>query len=149
MISIKKESLQKALEYCFISKLPDKEDGKNLWIRAIAEVEKKDGTSSYAYIEKDPDTLENKIKADFGKPVQINKIVSIHPFCYLDAGYIPEFKFKKGKDEAKAIEERRIFLDNITGVNHKGKKLKELDSEILSLSIKKQLRIEKSANHAE
>lgn len=141
----KEKSLQRALEYCFITSLPKKEDGKNLWIRAIAEAEKRDGTHCYVYVEKSFETLENVIKADFGSVAQIVKIIEYYPFSYLDGSYIPEFKNKKKGELSKKrdIEDRVLYLKNYAKKECDGMTLKELDKEILKFAIYKQLSFEK------
>ena len=148
MMGVKEKSLQKALEYCFLTEIPEEENKKNIWIRAIAEVQKKDGSFSYVYAEKDSETLKNTIKVDFGRMVQIHKVIKYHPFCYLDAIYMPVFKYNDAKDEAKAIKERVAFLDATSDKKHDKMSLKELNQEVLKRAIKKQLNVEKGADYA-
>ena len=141
----KEKSLQRALEYCFITSLPEKADGENLWIRAIAEVEKRDGTHSYVYVEKSYKTLENRIVADFGSVSQIVEVIEYYPFSYLDGSYIPEFKSKKKGESSKKqdIEDRVLYLKNYAKRDCEGMTQKELDKEILKFAIYKQLSFEK------
>ena len=59
--NIKETSLVGALSYFLLRDLPEKDNGENIWVKALALVKKKDGSESYVYVAKDPKTLDNKI----------------------------------------------------------------------------------------
>lgn len=134
--NIKSTSLMECLKWARIPSLPDKDDKSNVWIRAIALVEKMDGTESYVALVKD-DALESKIAKDFGSVSIIRKIKSVHPYVYLLSEFVPEFKSKKK-------EERIEFIKKEYGNKDLSElSIKELDKIVISIAIQRQLRKEK------
>lgn len=133
------ESLLDALQYCSLRKLPEVEDGENVWIRAIAKIAKADGQMYYAYVEKD-DKLQNKIVKDFGPISALVRVVEYYPFSYLKPAFMPKFKgkSKEGKEERIAYLTRYDKDLNLDGLS-----VKELDKMIMLGAIKKQMEQEK------
>lgn len=130
------ESLLDALQYCSLRKLPEIEDGENVWIRAIARVAKADGQMYYAYVEKD-DNMQNKIVKDFGSISAIVRVVDYYPFSYLKPAFMPKFKGNKK-------EERIAYLTRYNkDVDYSNYSVKELDKLIMLGAIKKQMEQEK------
>jgi hypothetical protein len=130
------ESLLDALQYCSLRKLPEVEDGENVWIRAIARVAKADGQMYYAYVEKD-DNMQNKIVKDFGSISAIVRIVDYYPFSYLKPAFMPKFKGNKK-------EERIAYLTRYNkDLDYSNYSVKELDKLIMLGAIKKQMEQEK------
>ena len=130
--NIERESLVSALAYCSLRDLPEIDKGEEVWIYAVAKVEKSDGSSSYVLVEKD-DNGENRFLKDFGSISSIRKIVSYHPYVFLKAAYLPKFKTEKK-------EERIEYLNRMLGSerNFTTMPKKELDTIILNLAIKNQ-----------
>ena len=133
------ESLLDALQYCSLRKLPEVEDGENVWIRAIAKIAKADGQMYYAYVEKD-DKMQNKIVKDFGPISALVRVVEYYPFSYLKPAFMPKFKgkSKEGKEERIAYLTRYDKDLNLDGLS-----VKELDIMIMLGAIKKQMEREK------
>lgn len=130
------ESLLDALQYCSLRKLPEVEDGENVWVRAIAKIAKADGQMYYAYVEKD-DKLQNKIIKDFGPISALVRIVEYYPFSYLKPAFMPKFKGNKK-------EERIAYLTRYNkDIDYSNYSVKELDKLIMLGAIKKQMEQEK------
>lgn len=130
------ESLLDALQYCSLRRLPDVEDGENVWIRAIAKIAKADGQMYYAYVEKD-DKLQNKIIKDFGPISALVRVVEYYPFSYLKPAFMPKFKGNKK-------EERIAYLTRYNkDLDYSHYSVKELDKLIMLGAIKKQMEQEK------
>ena len=126
------ESLLDALQYCSLRKLPEVEDGENVWIRAIAKVAKADGQMYYAYVEKD-DKMQNKIVKDFGPISALVRVVEYYPFSYLKPAFMPKFKGNKK-------EERIAYLTRYNkDLDYSNYSVKELDRLIMLGAIKKQM----------
>lgn len=139
MIGIKERSLSEALSYCFLSSLPEVENKKDIWIRGIALVQRRNNTKSYVYVERDPETMEVLIKKDFGSVSSIVDILECYPFLYLDANFIPEFKDN---------ETRISYLNTkLPDMDFSSMKKKELDKQILKICIKEQLAKDKNIEH--
>lgn len=130
--NIERESLVSAMAYCSLRDLPDVDNGEEIWIHALAKVEKTDGSTSYVLVSK-VDASSHRIIKDFGTISSIRKIVSYHPYSFLKASYLPKFKTEKK-------EERLSYLDKWgeKGVNYASMSKKELDLEILNIAIKNQ-----------
>lgn len=132
----KNKSLIDALANLGVRALPEKDNGEDIWLKAIALVTKRDGTRSYVAVEKKPTTLENVIVKDYGSIAQIVKIEEYYPYSFLKANYIPTFK-------TKSKEERIVFLSKYTKQDYSTMTLKELDKEVLKRAIITQLNNDK------
>lgn len=131
---VKEMSLIECLKWCDVAKLPEKDDGENIWIKAIALVQKADGSENYVAMMKDKD-LKNKIVKDFGSVSIVKNVVEIYPYSYLLSAYMPEFKTKKK-------EERIAYLVKCNGGNAEELAeltLKELDKKVVNHAIKNQI----------
>ena len=133
MVVSKKDSLISALSYFLLRELPEKDNGENVWIKALALVKKKDGTESYVYVVKDAETLENVIAKDFGTSSAIFEIVEYYPFSFLKSSYVPTFKNQKKEDRIKYLTRYN------KNKNYSEMTLKELDKEIVRVGVEKQL----------
>lgn len=129
---IEKESLMQCLSWCALRELPQKYDGKNVYIKAVAKVKKADGSVGYMAIQKDKNGVDKYIK-DFGSVSVIREIMEIYPYLYLDAQYMPKFKTQKK-------EERIAMLSRLYNKNFDNMSLKELDREVLNHAIQMHLR---------
>lgn len=128
---IEKESLMQCLSWCALRELPQKHDGKNVYIKAVAKVKKADGSVGYMAIQKDKNGVDKYIK-DFGSVSVIREIMEIYPYLYLDAQYMPKFKTQKK-------EERIAMLSRLYNKDFSNMSLKELDREVLNHAIQMHL----------
>lgn len=128
---IEKESLMQCLSWCALRELPQKYDGKNVYIKAVAKVKKADGSVGYMAIQKDKNGADKYIK-DFGSVSVIREIMEIYPYLYLDAQYMPKFKTQKK-------EERIAMLSRLYNKDFTSMSLKELDKEVLNHAIQMHL----------
>ena len=132
------ESLFSCLAFCKLSQLPEKEDGKSVWISAVCRTKKNDGCHYYAYVERGKDG-KPKIMRDFGAVRAIVKMEEFYPIVYLDSSYVKKFK-KDEEGTARLIEHLKsegvkIDFENATR--------KDLDKENVKIAIQKQLADEK------
>ena len=132
------ESLFDCLAFCKLSQLPEKEDGKSVWLNAIAKTRKNDGCYYYCYVERGKDG-KPKIMRDFGAVRTIVKMEEFYPIVYLDSSYVKKFK-KDDEGTASLIEylkyeDVKIDFENATR--------KDLDKENIKVAIQKQLADEK------
>ena len=132
------ESMFDCLAFCKLSQLPEKEDGKSVWLNAIAKTRKNDGCYYYCYVERDKDG-KPKIMRDFGAVRTIVKIEEFYPIVYLDSSYVKKFK-KDEEGTASLIE----YLKSIgVKIDFENATRKDLDKENIKIAIQKQLADEK------
>ena len=132
------ESLFDCLAFCKLSQLPEKEDGKSVWVNAIAKTRKNDGCYYYCYVERDKDG-KPKIMRDFGAVRAIVKMEEFYPILYLDSSYVKKFK-KDEEGTASLIE----YLKSIgVKIDFENATRKDLDKENIKIAIQKQLADEK------
>lgn len=128
-----RESLIKALSYCSLRELPKLDSGEDVWIKALALVTKTDGSHCYVAIDKDPKTLKNRVKKDFGGTGAIVKYEEVYPYLYLSQEYMPKF-------HDKTKEARVKYLASIKpNVSWNQYSLKDLNDAILWIAIESQL----------
>lgn len=128
-----RESLIKALSYCSLRELPALDSGEDVWIKALALVTKTDGSRYYVAIEKDPKTLNNRVKKDFGGTGAIVEYNEVYPYLYLSQEYMPKF-------HDKTKEARVKYLESIKpNVSWNQYSLKYLNDAILGIAIESQL----------
>ena len=130
--NIERESLVSALAYCSLRDLPEIDNGEEVWIYAVAKVEKVDGSTSYALVEKD-DNGEDRILKDFGSISSIRSIVSYHPYVFLKPAYLPKFKGEKKEERIEYLNKKLSDGRDFAKMSKK-----ELDVIILNLAIKNQ-----------
>lgn len=133
MKSKTRASLIKALSYCSLRELPDADNGEDVWIKALALVTKTDGGNCYVAIEKEPKTLKNRVKKDFGGTGAIVEYNEFYPYLYLSQEYMPKFhdKTKDARIKYLASIEPNISWNQYS--------LKELNDTILGMAIESQL----------
>ena len=127
-----------ALAFCKLATLPDKADGKSVWISAIAKTKKNDGNFYYAYVERGKDGKPYVVK-DFGVVAAIIEYTEYYPIIYLDSSYL--MKAKKDEDgTAKLIEylKREGVVMDFENADRK-----DLDKENIKIAIVRQLADEK------
>jgi hypothetical protein len=129
---ILRESLIDALSWASLRELPEKDNGENIWIRALALVSKRDGSKAYVALVKGKDG-EDRIIRDFGSVSMIVKIEEIYAFEYLDSSYLPTFDSKKKEDKIKWLSMQR------PEVNYEEMSAKELNKAILHVAMQNQL----------
>lgn len=132
------ESLFSCLAFCKLSQLPEKEDGKSVWLNAIAKTRKNDGCYYYAYVERGKDG-KPKIMRDFGAVRAIVKMEEFYPIVYLDSSYVKKFK-KDEEGTEKLIEylkKEGVVMDYETADR------KAFDKENIKLAVQRQLIDEK------
>lgn len=100
--------------------LPDEYDpsSKLIWVLAVGETLKYDGSRSYALLEA-IDNKKYRVKRDFGSAAKIVKVLSIRPYMYLRDGCLPivhtlddvyKFFAKKDWNERGINEEPKNYL---------------------------------------
>jgi hypothetical protein len=134
---IKEESKLKALAYCGLREIPEKDNGTDFWLRALALVKKNDGTENYVYAERDLNTLEPRLIKDFGAVAMIHTVVEYYPYSYLKEQYMPKFKTQKKEERIKYLTtyDKNADFSEYT--------LKELDKEVMRRAARKQMDVEK------
>lgn len=138
--NIKDETLVDALSFCGVKELPEELKGKEVWIKAIALVTKRDGGQSYVAVERDSDGGK-KIVRDFGSLSPVAKIEKLYPYMYLSENDVPKFA-KDAKDEKIAwLEERDYKKEELEGLTPKG-----LDKIIINECVKVALNRNKKLN---
>lgn len=96
-------------------------------------VTKTDGSRCYVAIEKDPKTLNNRVKKDFGGTGAIVEYNEFYPYLYLSQEYMPKLA-DKSKD-AKVEYLSKIFPHK----NWSKCTVKELQNAIIGSAIMMQL----------
>ena len=138
MLNKTEQSMFDCLAFCKLSQLPEKEDGKSVWVNAIAKTRKNDGCYYYCYVERDKDG-KPKIMRDFGAVRTIVKIEEFYPIVYLDSSYVKKFK-KDDEGTASLIE----YLKSVgVKIDFENATRKDLDKESIKIAIQKQLADEK------
>lgn len=133
------ESLFDCLAFCKLSQLPEKEDGKSVWLNAIAKTRKNDGCYYYCYVERDKNTGKPKIMRDFGAVRAIVKMEEFYPIVYLDSSYVK--KFKKDEEGTALLAE---YLKSVgVKIDFENATRKDLDKENIKIAIQNQLADEK------
>lgn len=131
-----KKSLNEALDKAFIPQLPSEHDGKAIWLKAIAKVQKANMRIEYVLMERkfvvDTDANpiiarnEEAVKHDLGTMSPIAKILNIYPYIFLHESHIPPLKsvaeaikficdfYEISEDRAKLLEksERQALVLN-------------------------------------
>jgi hypothetical protein len=131
------KSLIDALAWAGVRELPEVYDGENIYIKALALVAKRDGTTSYVATCKDILGVD-KIVKDFGTIAQIVKTLEVRPYMYLDASFVPEFTTKKKEDRIKWLEIAAPNMKNLDAMS-----FKELNTAIINIAIQKQIKMSK------
>lgn len=131
----KATSLIECLKWCGVPSLPDEDDKENIWIKAIALVQKADGSESYVAIKKD-EQLRDKIVKDFGSVSVIRVVKAIYPYSYLSGAYVPQFKTKK-KEERIAYLQKIYPQDDFSQMS-----VKELDKQVVISAVQYQMKKE-------
>ena len=132
------ESMFDCLAFCKLSQLPEKEDGKSVWVNAIAKTRKNDGCYYYCYVERDKDG-KPKIMRDFGAVRTIVKMEEFYPILYLDSSYVKKFK----KDEEGTASLVEYLKSEGVKIDFENATRKDLDKENIKIAIQKQLADEK------
>lgn len=97
------QSLTEMLMYAGIPKLPEsyieKEDSlklEDVWVRAIARIQRQDGEIDYAVVEHDYFSWnEIKIKKTIGSAGIAHSVLGLYPYDFLKTKNVPEVKNKK------------------------------------------------------
>lgn len=129
MANVKEKSLVDALSYCSLRELPPIWDKENIYIKALAEVFKNDGTYGYVLLRKGADCKDYVVK-DFGSCAMITKTISVHPFVFLESKWMPKFKPNE-KKEAKIKWLKSMGVE----ITDESLTIKEIDKKILGVAI--------------
>ena len=128
-------SLLDALAYCSLPRLPEVDNGEDVWIKALAKVVKSNGIEYYVYVERDIETLEPRIVRDFGDVLSIAKVVDYYPFSFLKAKFMPTFK-----DDSTDAKVKYLAKFGLNAVDeYKAMTLEQMDEEIIKIAIRQQL----------
>ena len=131
------KTLIDALSWAGLRELPEVYDGENIYIKSLALVSKRDGTTSYVATCKDI-LGADKIVKDFGTVSPIVEVKEVRPYLYLDASYVPEFATKKKEDRIKWLEIAAPHMKNLDAMS-----FKELNNAIINIAIQKQIKMSK------
>lgn len=134
MQKILEKSLIDALSWAGVRELPNKNDGECFYIKALALVSKRDGTSSYVALRKNEKGIDTIVK-DFGTVAQIVEVKETYPYLYLDASFVPEFTTKKKEERIKWLS-----IANPNGEGYENMSLKELNMAVINMAMQKQLK---------
>lgn len=135
--NIKDKSLLDALTYCSLRELPEEDTKEYQWLKAIALVQKRDGSQSYVLMEKDKDNKERIVK-DFGHISSILKVLNIYPYSFLTANYLPKFKTLKKEERIDWLK-----MNGDKDVDYSEMTLKELNAEVMRVASNRKLQYEK------
>lgn len=128
------KSLIDALSWAGIRELPNTNDSECFYIKALALVSKRDGSSSYVALRKN-EKGEDAIVKDFGTVSPIVEVKETYPYLYLDASFVPEFSTKKKEERIKWLS-----IANPNGKGYEDMSLKELNLAIINVAMQKQLK---------
>lgn len=132
MKDYKEKSLIDVLSYCDLRDLPEVDKKEYVWVRAVALVEKRDGTLNYA-VAKANAIGDYSITKDFGSISSIVTVKQYFPYEFLDATFLPDFKGAKKEDRINWL------VKNGVNKNFSSMTAKELDKECTNFAIKQQL----------
>lgn len=137
---IDKKSLLDALSWCGVHELPEEYNGKEVYIKAISLVSKRDGSKSYVAVVKDYETGNDRIVKDFGSTSMIAKIDKTYPYLYLNSSFLPTFQAKDKDNRIKWLKRKSYGFK--TKKDYDSMSMKELNMEIVLMAIKDQLESE-------
>ena len=120
------ESLIDALSWASLRSLPEEDTRENVWIRAIAKVSKRDGSTSYVAMCKDKNGKPTIVK-DFGTASGIVETISIHPYQLLETTRVPKFKTRTKEER---IEWLKLYVFD-EDVKYEELSLKQLDKMVI------------------
>lgn len=132
MKDYKEKSLIDVLSYCDLRDLPDEDKKEYVWVRAVALVEKRDGTQNYA-VAKANAVGDYSITKDFGSISTIVNVKQYFPYEFLDATFLPDFKGAKKEDRINWLVKNGVSKD------FSSMSAKALDKECTNFAIKQQL----------
>lgn len=82
-------SLNEALNYARLHKLPDEWDGKTPFVKAIGLVSRSSGIQSYVILRMDGSGKQFVVK-DWGIDA-VKRIDTVYPYIYVDSQFMPRF----------------------------------------------------------
>lgn len=132
MKDYKEKSLIDVLSYCDLRDLPEEDKKEYVWVRAVALVEKRDGTQNYA-VAKANAIGDYSITKDFGSISTIVNVKQYFPYEFLDASLLPDFKGAKKEDRINWLVQNGVNKD------FSSMSAKALDKECTNFAIKQQL----------
>jgi hypothetical protein len=132
MKDYKEKSLIDVLSYCDLRDLPEADKKEYVWVRAVALVEKRDGTLNYA-VAKANAIGDYAITKDFGSISSIVTVKQYFPYEFLDATFLPDFKGAKKEDRINWLVKNGVNKD------FSSMTAKDLDKECTNFAIKQQL----------
>lgn len=132
MKDYKEKSLIDVLSYCDLRDLPEEDKKEYVWVRAVALVEKRDGTQNYA-VAKANAIGDYSITKDFGSISTIVNVKQYFPYEFLDATLLPDFKGAKKEDRINWLVKNGVHKD------FSSMSAKALDKECTNFAIKQQL----------
>lgn len=132
MKDYKEKSLIDVLSYCDLRDLPEEDKKEYVWVRAVALVEKRDGTQNYA-VAKANAIGDYSITKDFGSISTIVTVKQYFPYEFLDATLLPDFKGAKKEDRINWLVKNGVSKD------FSSMSAKALDKECTNFAIKQQL----------
>lgn len=106
------QSLNEALNYARLHKLPDEWNGTDHFVKAIALVSRSSGHQSYVIIRMNGDGQQIVVK-DFGMD-SIRRIDKVYPYLFVDSQYMP--RFSQGQEEDRYEYIARIAKKSVEEV---------------------------------
>lgn len=95
------QSLNEALNYARLHKLPDEWNGTDHFVKAIALVSRSSGQQSYVIVRMDGEGKQLVVK-DFGMDA-IRRIDKVYPYLFVDSQYMPRFSSGHEEDRYEYI----------------------------------------------
>lgn len=131
------KTLSLALSAASVKTLPQKTENNELWMGAIALVEKNDGGKEYVLMDKDKNNQPH-ICRSFGSCAAIINVLEIYPYKGVDEKYIKKFSSNSRETRIRYLKQYYSIDDD----RYEKTSLSDLNKEILKIAIKKQLKDE-------
>ena len=133
MTELEKSTMTDVLIWTDCRNLPKKDDGKSLWVRAIALVGKNDGSKSYCVIERRYNG-EMQVVKDFGHAAAIKVYLSVHPYEFVKEKYIKKWN----ATDTKEMKLRYINVNLNTGFDVNSLTDEQLEAQLCNVAIYRQ-----------
>lgn len=135
------KSLTEALNWAKVTNLPPVDTKEDVWIRALALTERRNGHKAYVAVVRDDDGSPRIIKDFCQSLVSVTKIMEVYPYEFLMKSDIPVFASKTDK------ESRLNWLKyQNPNFDYSDWTVSRLNKEIMKFAVKNALKKEKINN---